>query len=323
MGALMARKLFDTIKAATTPTQPVAPAPGDQPRIRSARSLRGGLLEMSANSVRDIDPDLILSDGPQDRLLLEEEGIRELAESIREHGQHVPILVRPADEPDRYRVVYGRRRLAAARLLGVPVKALIRNLDDRSSVVAQGQENSLRLNPSFIEKAVFVAQLRDAGYESGTIQEALGINRQTVSLMTIVQQAVPMDIIRAIGPAHDVGRRRWMELADAIREHGIDVQNLYAQVESRLQAEPSSDARFDIVSNLAAKLVASPAPRAGRATSANVTADDGTQIGAIKASGPDLQLIFKGKDAPDFVAWAQENAEDVMRSLYAQWRDQQ
>ncbi|MBJ2153073.1 MULTISPECIES: plasmid partitioning protein RepB [Paracoccaceae] len=319
----MARKLFENIKAGV-PSSTATDIQGHpveetgQPRIRSARALRGGLLEMSANSIRDLDPSVIIEDGPRDRLALEEDAIQALAESIRQHGQQVPILVRPSAEPDRYRVVYGRRRIAAARMLGIPVKALVRSLDDEASVVAQGQENSLRVNPSFIEKAVFAGALRDAGYESGTIQDALGISRQALSMLTIVQQAIPLSVIEAIGPAHDIGRRRWMELADLARETGIDLIESAAKVRARLDKEPSSDRRFEII--LASAKIKPTGQITEKSTPVSVSTEDGTKLGQVRRSGHEVLLALSGKDAPEFCAWVEQNAPALIQQLHSQWR---
>lgn len=318
----MARKLFDTIRAGVPVTNPIELAPPEdpsQPRIRSARALRGGLLEMSANSIRDLDPATIIEDGPKDRLALEQDGIQALAESMRQYGQQVPILVRPAGEPDRYRIVYGRRRLAAARLLGMPIKALVRSLDDTASVLAQGQENSLRLDPSFIEKAVFVGALRDAGYESGTIQDALGISRQALSLLTIVQQTIPAAVIAAIGPAHDTGRRRWMELADLAREAGIDLLAVLETARARIEGEGSSDRRFDLFLTAARVKPAAQSIPQGQI----LANSDGTHLGRVRRSGNDVVLALSGRENPDFCTWVEQNAEALARQLHAHWQESQ
>jgi ParB family chromosome partitioning protein len=59
------------------------------------------------------------------------EAIDELAASLLQHGQLQPICVRPL-APDRYEVIYGTRRLRAARLAGWTVIActLRSGLDD-------------------------------------------------------------------------------------------------------------------------------------------------------------------------------------------------
>ncbi|TPE47009.1 plasmid partitioning protein RepB [Amaricoccus solimangrovi] len=293
-------------------------SPQALPRIRSARALRGGLMEISANSVRDIDPDAIVSEGPRDRLDVEDEGIAALAESIRQHGQQVPIMVRPAEEPDRYRIVYGRRRLAAARRLGVSVKALVRSMDDTASVVAQGQENSLRLDPSFIEKAVFVGALREAGYSSGTIQDALAISRQALSLLAIVHQSIPAEVIEAIGPAHDVGRRRWMDLTDLVRKAGVDLAAIVEEHRQELVDTASSEARFDLVFRAAAAR-----PGTARNAAEPLRGPDGKEIGSVRRSRKEVILSISSKDDADFADWIQRSAAMLVEEMRQRWRREQ
>ncbi|WP_164125936.1 ParB/RepB/Spo0J family partition protein, partial [Stenotrophomonas maltophilia] len=61
---------------------------------------------------------------------------------IRQHGQNVPILVRPKPgDTEGYEVAFGHRRLRAARELGIKVRAVVRSLTDEQLVIAQGQEN--------------------------------------------------------------------------------------------------------------------------------------------------------------------------------------
>ncbi|HEC71898.1 MAG TPA: plasmid partitioning protein RepB, partial [Roseobacter sp.] len=215
MGAsLMARNIFNQPPKENTEATPPPPAPAKSSKLPgSVGGLRDSLREITANSIRDIDPDQIDMDGLRDRLVLEDNSIGELAESIRKHGQQVPIMVRPSDQPERYRVVYGRRRLAAIRKVGGTVKAIVRTLDDDASLIAQGQENNLRLDPSFIEKAIFIKEMQEAGYKPGVIQDALGLTRQGVSNHRVVIEQLPDELIRLIGPAHGIGRRQWGDLA--------------------------------------------------------------------------------------------------------------
>lgn len=318
----MGRKLFHGINSGAPST--VVPDTATlrnedsvQPRIRSARALRGGLMEMSANSVRDLDTAAIIDDGLNDRLGISDESIQDLAESIRVHGQQVPILVRPTNEPDSYRVVYGRRRLAAARQLGIPVKALVRTLDDMDAIIAQGQENSLRLNPSFVEKAVFVGAMRDALYDSSTIQDALGINRQTLSLLTIVQQYIPMEVIEAIGPAHEIGRRPWMQLAYLSRDSNINLIDVLSTIRARLEKETSSDRRFALVSR-AANATRSDAKEPKSATVALRT-EDGDRLGTMMRKGDELHFVLSANEAPDFCTWVEAKATTFVQQLYSEW----
>ncbi|MDE3175421.1 MAG: plasmid partitioning protein RepB, partial [Pseudomonadota bacterium] len=85
-----------------------------------------------------------------------------LVASIRDSGQQAPILLRPHPEkPGHYQVAYGHRRLKAVAALGRPVRAVVREMSDAELVLAQGQENSARMDLSYIERAQFAAALED------------------------------------------------------------------------------------------------------------------------------------------------------------------
>ena len=201
------------------------PSPSDnKPRFPNTGAMSGvksTLRDLSSNAVREIDPALIDDGGPKDRLAISDADVADLVQSIRTHGQQVPIMVRPLGEsPGRYRIVYGRRRLRALRLAGIPAKALIRTLTDEQAILAQGQENSLRLDPSFIEKALFVTDLTNGGYDQLVVLDALAIDKPMLSRMTKVARTLPLGAIQFIGPAHGIGRRRWEELADQVRDRG-------------------------------------------------------------------------------------------------------
>ncbi|NKF33252.1 ParB/RepB/Spo0J family partition protein, partial [Pseudomonas sp. BGM005] len=90
-------------------------------------------------------PDTVEVSFVKDRLSEDDEAFRALVEAIRVRGQDTPILVRPHGTIDgRYQVVFGHRRLRAARELGRNVRAVVKAIDDRTHVIAQGQENSAR-----------------------------------------------------------------------------------------------------------------------------------------------------------------------------------
>jgi len=159
--------------------------------------------------------------------------------------------------------VYGRRRLRALRSLGLPAKALVRSLSDEEAILAQGQENTQRLDPSFIEKALFAAELATSGYEQAIILDALAVDKPMLSRMTKVARSIPQSVIERIGSAHGIGRRRWEELADQMRTHDVDLEQIAHTLD--LDTAKTSDDRFRLISDavaqsLTAKAAAKPAP---------------------------------------------------------------
>lgn len=287
------------------------------PNTGAMSGVRSTLKDLSSNAVREIAPDLIDDAGPKDRLSISDADVAQLAESIREHGQQVPIMVRPlAERPGHYRVVYGRRRLHALRLLGQPAKALVRALSDQEAVLAQGQENSQRLDPSFIEKALFARDLSDGGYEPGVIMDALAVDKPMLSRMNKVARGIPPEVVQRIGPAHGIGRRRWEELADTARTHGIDLAAL-AEALDFPDTLPSDD-RFARIADAVAARLRRDAPASPPALP--LTHTDGTKLAEMRETARALTLKMSKTDTPEFARWLRDNAEAELTRLYDAWR---
>ena len=130
----------------------------------------------------------------------------------------VPILVRPHPERDgHYQIAYGHRRVAAARKLGIKVRAIVRNLSNEELVIAQGQENNARLDLSYIEKALFAVKLEEAGFNRQVIGSSLAVSKTELSGMISVATKIPREVILAVGAAPGIGRPRWHELTEIFK----------------------------------------------------------------------------------------------------------
>lgn len=174
----------------------------------------------SGANVLEIDPGSIDISFAADRFADSDEiSFKALKASMEENGQEVPILVRPLTGSEgRYQVAYGHRRLRAARELGIAVKAIVRPLTDPQLVIAQGVENSARLDLTYIEKAVFARSLEERGFDRATIMAALATDKTELSKLVTAAKGLPEEIVRAIGAAPKAGRRRWLQLAELLRE---------------------------------------------------------------------------------------------------------
>ena len=106
------------------------------------------------------------------------------------------------------------------------MRAVVKELDDKDHVIAQGQENSARADLSFIEKAVFAGNLERNGYDREVIMAALSVDKTVVSKMISVAKDIPAEIIKAVGAAKNSGRDRWYDLAKKIREGGVSVREM-------------------------------------------------------------------------------------------------
>jgi ParB family chromosome partitioning protein len=170
----------------------------------------------SGQTVVELDPSLIDESFIRDRMEDGTQSIAELARQIKNQGQLVPILVRPHPHKEgRYQAAFGHRRLKAVASLGKKICAVVRPLTDVELIVAQGQENNARLDLSFIEKARFAASMRAKKFNRETIAAALGISNQSqITWYLQVVERIPAAIIDAIGPAPEIGRKRWLPLAE-------------------------------------------------------------------------------------------------------------
>jgi ParB family chromosome partitioning protein len=135
---------------------------------------RMGLLSVSLDRL-DANP-------RQPRHRFDEEGLEELAQSIRRTGILQPILV--ARSGDRYRILAGERRARAARAAGLrEVPVLVREgLEDRDHLLLALVENVQRQDLTALEEAEAYRHLREEfGLTQEEIAERVGKDRVTVT----------------------------------------------------------------------------------------------------------------------------------------------
>lgn len=303
---------------ADAPRTSAPPSPAVQRAVESRLPIKAMTNDLLSNSQREIDPDLIEDDSPRDRLIVEDQSLLELRELIRAQGQIVPILVRRVPErPDNYRIVYGRRRLAAVRgIPGMKIKALLRNLTDEQAVITQGQENNARRDPSFIEKALFAASLKASGYEASVILDALVTDRHMLSKMKSVTDVVPLDLIQVIGAAHGIGRPRWLEFTEALKAANPADAVATCFPDGPPEGATSED-RFS-TALAALKAVVSGQHSRHAPKSRDVRGKDGTVLASFKGPASALDIRLSRKQ-PEFAAWVSEKGEEIFGRLYEEW----
>lgn len=88
----------------------------------------------------------------QPREIFDEQALKELAVSIKEHGVIQPIIVRKVE--NKYEIIAGERRYKAATMAGLTkIPALVKNLDDKESSKIALIENLQRKDLTPIEEA--------------------------------------------------------------------------------------------------------------------------------------------------------------------------
>ena len=306
-----------------------APAlPGSM--MSSNRALRSARDAVDGHRVWDLDPASIGDGRPADRM--DPGDILDLRESIEANGQTVPILVRRhPTEPDRYLLVYGRRRLEAIRQSEKvrKVRALVANLDDAAALRSQISENTARRDLSFIEKALFARELVASGFGTQSeVAEVLTVTKSAISMALGIVEIVGPELASAIGPAPGIGRPRWEALAHAIEETGADRRRLVqiagkarsqaaeAEVAEEAARAPgeASIAAFEAVAKALRKAPA--AARPARQPPARALIAAGKRRGTLRRSRAGLTIEL----APGaFADWLEREAEQVIEELHARW----
>jgi ParB family chromosome partitioning protein len=323
-------KRRDVVRALLTPEAgEAAGAPPPVARVPSqavrAMGLEIGRLAAEANEAGalrqqivsgavmvDLDPALLDPSFVADRLAPTEDAeYRRLVDSLREAGQQAPILVRPHPErPGRYQIAYGHRRRHAAAELGRMVRAIVRPLSDAELVVAQGKENAERRNLSFIERALFAADLQARGFDRATLTAALAVHTAEVTRFLAVAAVVPAAVVRAIGPAPRAGRPRWLELASLLANPALAEAAAAVMRQPGFRLQPS-DARFE------ALLAALRGGGASAATAERLHDAGGTPVIRVERTPRATRIIVDDRAAPGLGDFLVDRLPELLRAYAA------
>jgi ParB family chromosome partitioning protein len=289
-------------------------------RRGASRSMLISIDELAENAKKMADGEVIVSldagliDGSfvSDRIDEDEEDYDRLRDAIKAQGQLTPVLVRPHGA-GRYMIVYGHRRVRVARELGVPVRAVVKNLEDIAHVIAQGQENTARANLSFIEKALFGKKLLDMGQSKDTIKAALTIDDTLLSRMLSVAETVPASVLDAIGAARTVGRDRWEDLKKLV-QNPAKAEDAKAIVRSEDFLQKEGADRFNF---LLAELKAGRRRLQRKAGATSWVPEDRLVAADIRNTGKSFSLSLRSKHAGEFGEYISSNLERLYAAFKA------
>lgn len=129
----------------------------------------------------EIDVDLIEPNSQQPRTIFAEDGLEELAQSIRANGVVQPIVVRRRGS--NYQLVAGERRWRASQRAGLQkIPAIIKTISDDKLLEIALIENIQRQELNAIEEARAYRNLIDTiGLTQEMIAERVGKNRTTIT----------------------------------------------------------------------------------------------------------------------------------------------
>lgn len=131
----------------------------------------------------------------QPRQIVDDAGMEELVQSVKEKGVLQPILVTRGPEPDSYQILAGERRWRASRQAGLTeVPVILRETTSAEALELALIENLQRQDLNCIEEALAYQRLQQEFHLSQEdISNRVGKNRSTVAnLLRLLQ--LPPDI---------------------------------------------------------------------------------------------------------------------------------
>jgi ParB family chromosome partitioning protein len=256
-------------RAGIDPTTPTPTTEGTAAvAARPASGLGSGAARLILHAAEEVEeaaaalptselPVAIIDPNPwQPRTVLDTDDLAELSASLEEHGLVQPIVVRARG--DRYQLIAGQRRLAAARQLGwtrVPTRVL--DVEDRQMAEIAIVENLQRRDLDALEKAAsFKQYLATWGCTQEELAKRLSIDRSHVAnLIRLLElpegvQAklrsgkLSMGHARALLPLGDEPEQN--RLAERVATEGLSVRAVESEVQEILRRDESdSDADDD------------------------------------------------------------------------------
>jgi ParB/RepB/Spo0J family partition protein len=149
----------------------------------------------------EIGVDRIRPNPHQPRQAFDEAGLRELADSIQEHGVIEPLIVTQAKE-GTFTLIAGERRWRAAQLAGLATVPVVVKpaVNDRTRLELALIENVQRQDLSVAEEARAYAQLAEEfGLSDEQIAQRVGKARSTVANVRRLA-TLPAPVLEKVGP---------------------------------------------------------------------------------------------------------------------------
>jgi len=154
--------------------------------------------ENKENEVVKLSVDSIVPNPNQPRYYFDGENLKDLAESIREHGVVQPIIVTKLSD-GKYELIAGERRLRASKLIGnKDIPAIVREADNQEKLELAIIENVQRHNLNAIEEAKAYKRLKEEfALTQEDIAKKLGKGRVAIA-NTMRLLDLPVEIQRGI-----------------------------------------------------------------------------------------------------------------------------
>jgi len=184
----------------------------------------------------------------QPRRNIRDEGLQELAASIKSQGVMQPIVLRRRPSGG-YELIAGERRWRAARLAGLDdIPAVIKDVSDERAIAMALIENIQREDLNPLEEALALQRLQEEFHlTQQQVADAVGKSRVAVTnLLRLINLAPPVRTMLAEGELEMGHARALLSLAPLVQEEaarvvvarGLSVRQTEAMVRKRLEPMP-------------------------------------------------------------------------------------
>ncbi|MNW31513.1 putative chromosome-partitioning protein ParB [compost metagenome] len=193
------------------------------------------------DKVVDIPLNQLRANPYQPRKVFEEEAIKELAESIRQHGVIQPIIVRSVLKG--YEIIAGERRFRASQYCGnTTIPAVVRSFSDQQVMEIALIENLQRENLNAMEIAVayqglmeqFSLTQEELSLKVGKSRSHIANFLRLLSLPEVVKEYVSRGTL-SMGHARALVSVKNEETLKALAQQSIDLQWSVRELEEAVQ----------------------------------------------------------------------------------------
>ncbi len=212
--------------------------------------------------VKQINVDDIIPNRFQPRKNFDQEGLEELADSIRQHGIIQPLVLRKLE--DKFEIIAGERRFKAANLIGLrTVPAIVMELNESESAEIALIENIQRKDLTAIEEAKSYEKILELGQmNQEELAKRVGKKQSTVSnklrLLNLSEEAQQALLDNKISERH---ARSLLRLKDkneqnnmlhqivdrrmTVRETDNEIKKVLGEIKDEVSQDEIIDFQFD------------------------------------------------------------------------------
>jgi ParB family transcriptional regulator, chromosome partitioning protein len=233
----------------------------------------------------------------QPRFAFREEGIAELAASIKEKGLLQPILLKRKEHG--YEIIAGERRFRASLMAGLTeVHAIVKDVDEREALEIALIENLQREDLNAVEVAsVYERFVEEFNYTHQDLAKKIGVDRSSVSnfirLLKLPDWIKDLIVGGKLSQGHarvllslktDQERKRFV---DKVLKEGISVREMEREVKKKVaeRSSPYADIEESLRDLLQTKVDVTARKNRGKVIIEFYSRDDLDRI---------LDLIFQG-----------------------------